>query len=50
MIKNSAHYIQIEAPEAVITAVRDVVEAVRENKPISFEESVPKETKRVEEQ
>ena len=37
VIENSAHYIQLGAPQAVIAAVRDVVAAVREGKPLGFE-------------
>jgi pimeloyl-ACP methyl ester carboxylesterase len=39
IIENSGHYIQIEAPDAVITAVADVVKAVREGQPIGVEGS-----------
>lgn len=38
LIENSAHYIQLEAPETVIAAVRDVVTAVRQGRPLASED------------
>ena len=38
LVENSAHYIQLQAPEAVIAAVRDVVAAVREGTPLGFQD------------
>lgn len=38
IVENSAHYIQLEAPQAIIAAVRDVVAAVREGRSLPSEE------------
>jgi pimeloyl-ACP methyl ester carboxylesterase len=48
LIENSAHYIQLEVPEAVVAAVRDVVTAVRRGTHVRGEESVPGEEERME--
>jgi hypothetical protein len=34
VMENSPHYVQLQAPEAVIDAVRDVVTAVRRGPPV----------------
>lgn len=43
LIENSAHYIQLEAPEAVTAAVRDVIAAVREGRPVASVDSAQEE-------
>ena len=40
-LENTSHYVQLEAPEAVIAAVRDVVTAVRGGVPLESQESGP---------
>jgi pimeloyl-ACP methyl ester carboxylesterase len=36
IVANSSHFIMIDQPETVITAIREMVEAVRANRPISI--------------